>query len=91
MNEEHPDGLREQIARAESPEEITELLAKAGTYTQASERTRRAWKNTANRRRDELAARKGTPFEQPKEDRGALDQADKERRKMVEERRLVAK
>lgn len=88
MNEEHPDGLREQIARAESPEEITELLAKAGTYTQASERTRRAWKNTAARRLGHLAVRKQAATG---EDRGALDQADKERRQMVEDRRLVTK
>lgn len=78
MNEEPNDGLREQIARAESPEEITNLLATAGTFTQASERTRRAWRNTAKRREGELARR-----QQPQEDRGAVDRADKERREKL--------
>jgi hypothetical protein len=34
------EGLRERIASAKSPEDVTKLLDEGATYTQASERTR---------------------------------------------------
>lgn len=55
MNEAHDTGLRERIAKAGSPEEIQSLLDEGSTYTQADDRTRRAWLATANRRRDQLS------------------------------------
>jgi hypothetical protein len=47
-------GLRERLASAATPEEINRLLEEGSTYTDASERTRAAWRNTAARRRVEL-------------------------------------
>jgi hypothetical protein len=42
--------LREQIARAESTEEVNSLLAKGSTFTEVSEKTRRRWNTTAKKR-----------------------------------------
>lgn len=79
MNEDqHTEGLRERIAEARTPEDVTALLELGGTFTQASDRSRRAWRNTAARRLSELA--KPAPVV---EDRGALDKADKARREKL--------
>lgn len=79
MNEDQiNDGLRERIAKAETPGEVKSLLELGSTYTQASDRSRRAWRNTAQRRLAELHRIESQPV--AAEDRGALDQADKEAR-----------
>lgn len=49
--------LRERIAKARSPEEISKLLDEGSTYAAASERTKAAWRNTAARRRKELGTK----------------------------------
>lgn len=43
-------GLRQEIAKAKSEVEVLKLLEKANkNYLSASEKTKRAWKNTAKR------------------------------------------
>lgn len=49
------EGLRERIAIAKSPEDVSKLLDEGSTYVSASEKTRRAWKHTADKRLKELA------------------------------------
>lgn len=50
-----PEGLRERIAKAGSEDEIKALLDEGSTYADASERTRIAWRNTAEKRRAQWA------------------------------------
>tara|TARA_B100000131_G_C18077253_1_gene596858 strand:- start:1167 stop:1355 length:189 start_codon:yes stop_codon:yes gene_type:complete len=40
-------GLRERIARSETPKKISHLLGKGKKFSYASERTKRSWENTA--------------------------------------------
>lgn len=49
-------GLREQIVGANSEEEIAALLKEGQAYEWASQKTRRAWKRTANKRFGSFAA-----------------------------------
>ena len=49
-------GLREQIVGANSEEEIAALLKDGQAYEWASQKTRRAWKRTANKRFGSFAA-----------------------------------
>ena len=57
-------GLREQIKSATSELEITELLSKSKTFTEASDLTRRAWKSTARFRIAQLNS--NDPAQTPK-------------------------
>lgn len=49
------EGLRERIAIAKSPEDVSKLLDEGSTYASASDKTRRSWKHTADKRLAELA------------------------------------
>jgi hypothetical protein len=55
----HPDGLRERIAIAQTPEDVSKLLDEGSTYAMASEKTRNSWRNTAAGRLDFFAKRDG--------------------------------
>ena len=48
-------GLRQLIKDAPSIEVIDSLLATGSAYTDATDKTRRKWENTAQRRKNELA------------------------------------
>lgn len=51
-------GLRDDIKHASSSKEIELILEKSNSYTEASNKTRRSWQNTAKRRNLELATEK---------------------------------
>jgi hypothetical protein len=78
------EGLRERIASAKSPEDVTKLLDEGATYTQASDRTRNAWRNTATRRLGELTTKRQSAI-----DRGALDKADKANRERQQQAQII--
>tara|TARA_R100001510_G_C7646132_1_gene203451 strand:- start:1708 stop:1935 length:228 start_codon:yes stop_codon:yes gene_type:complete len=48
-------GLRQLIKDAPSIEVIDSLLTTGSAYTDATDKTRRKWENTAQRRKNELA------------------------------------
>lgn len=48
-------GLREQIRKANSENEITSLLSKGNNFEMASGITKRSWKSTARLRLNELS------------------------------------
>lgn len=49
-------GLREQIVGANSEEEVAALLKQGQSFDMASEKTRRSWKRTANKKYGSFAA-----------------------------------
>jgi hypothetical protein len=72
------EGLRERIASAKSPEDVTKLLDEGATYT------RNAWRNTATRRLGELTTKRQSAI-----DRGALDKADKANRERQQQAQII--
>lgn len=60
------NGLREQLAKAESFNEIDSLLKKCEIYKEASTETKRRWINTAKKRAQEIDAANKEVVDKPK-------------------------